>query len=134
MEYLREIAHLRPRSNTFGAIARVRNCLAQATHEFFQSLGFLYLHSPIITASDCEGAGEMFAVTTLALESPPRTPEGNVDFEQDFFGRRASLTVSGQLSAETYASALTNVYTFGPTVHLRPDRTPIPHAISPSSG
>jgi asparaginyl-tRNA synthetase len=123
MEYLREIAHLRPRSNTFGAIARVRNCLAQATHEFFQSLGFLYLHSPIITASDCEGAGEMFAVTTLDLKSPPRTPEGHVDFEQDFFGRRASLTVSGQLSAETYASALTNVYTFGPTFRAENSNT-----------
>ncbi|MFW6163309.1 MAG: OB-fold nucleic acid binding domain-containing protein, partial [Planctomycetota bacterium] len=114
-EYLREVAHLRPRSNTFGAVARVRNCLAAATHEFFQDRGFLYLHAPIITASDCEGAGEMFAVTTLDPNSLPRTADGDIDYARDFFGRRAFLTVSGQLSAETYACALTNVYTFGPT-------------------
>jgi asparaginyl-tRNA synthetase len=123
MEFLREIAHLRPRSNTFGAVARVRNCLAAATHEFFQQRGFLYLHSPIITASDCEGAGEMFAVSTLNMDSPPRTPDGKVDYEKDFFGHRAALTVSGQLAAETYACALTNVYTFGPTFRAENSNT-----------
>ena len=123
MEYLREIAHLRPRSNTFGAIARVRNCLAAATHEFFQARGFLYLHSPVITASDCEGAGEMFTVSALDLDQLPRTPDGKVDYAQDFFGRRTALTVSGQLSAETYACALTNVYTFGPTFRAENSNT-----------
>jgi asparaginyl-tRNA synthetase len=123
MEYLREIAHLRPRSNTFGAVARIRNCLAAATHEFFQQRGFLYLHSPIITASDCEGAGEMFTVSALDLSQIPTAPTGEVDFAQDFFGRRASLTVSGQLSAETYACALTNVYTFGPTFRAENSNT-----------
>ena len=115
MEFLREVAHLRARSNTFGAVARVRNCLAAATHEFYQDRGFLYLHSPIVTSSDCEGAGEMFTVSSLDANALPRTPEGEVDYTQDFFGRRTALTVSGQLSAETYACALTNVYTFGPT-------------------
>ena len=123
MEFLREVAHLRPRSNTFGAVARVRNCLAAATHEFYQERGFLYLHAPIITASDCEGAGEMFTVTTLDPRELPRTPEGEVDYQHDFFGRRASLTVSGQLSAETYACALTNVYTFGPTFRAENSNT-----------
>jgi len=122
-EYLREVAHLRPRSNTFGAVARVRNCLAAATHEFFQDRGFLYLHSPIITASDCEGAGEMFLVTTLDPRDLPRTPDGEIDFSHDFFGRRTALTVSGQLSAETYACALTNVYTFGPTFRAENSNT-----------
>ena len=123
MEFLREVAHLRARSNTFGAVARVRNCLAAATHEFFQDRGFLYLHSPIITSSDCEGAGEMFTVSTLDAANPPRTKEGTVDYSQDFFGRRTSLTVSGQLSAETYACALTNVYTFGPTFRAENSNT-----------
>ena len=123
MEFLREVAHLRPRSNTFGAVARVRNCLAAATHEFFQGRGFLYLHSPIITASDCEGAGEMFAVTTLDPREAPRTPDGEIDYQHDFFGRRTALTVSGQLSAETYACALTNVYTFGPTFRAENSNT-----------
>lgn len=122
-ERLREVAHLRARSNTFGAVARVRNCLAAATHEFFQGRGFLYLHAPIITASDCEGAGEMFLVTTLDPRELPRTPDGEVDYSGDFFGRRTSLTVSGQLSAETYACALTNVYTFGPTFRAEHSNT-----------
>lgn len=123
-EYLREVAHLRPRSNTFGAVARVRNCLAFATHEFFQQRGFLYVHTPIITASDCEGAGEMFTVTTLDPREAPRLPDGALDYAADFFGRRASLTVSGQLSAETHACALTNVYTFGPTFRAENSNTP----------
>jgi len=123
-EYLREVAHLRPRSNTFGAIARIRNCLAFATHEFFQDRGFLYVHTPIITASDCEGAGEMFTVSTLDPRELPRLPDGSVDFSQDFFGRRAYLTVSGQLSVETHCCALTNVYTFGPTFRAENSNTP----------
>ncbi|MBI5153645.1 asparagine--tRNA ligase [Candidatus Poribacteria bacterium] len=123
MEYLREVAHLRSRSNTFGAVARVRNTMARATHDFFQSRGFLYLHTPIITASDCEGAGEMFCVTTLDLANPPKNGDGAVNFAEDFFGRRANLTVSGQLSAETYACALTNVYTFGPTFRAENSNT-----------
>ncbi|MFO7900877.1 MAG: asparagine--tRNA ligase [Planctomycetota bacterium] len=123
MEYLREVAHLRARSNTFGAVTRVRNCLAAATHEFFQDRGFLYLHSPIITASDCEGAGEMFTVSALDLDELPTDADGKVDYAADFFGRRAALTVSGQLSAETYACALTNVYTFGPTFRAEDSHT-----------
>ena len=123
MEFLREVAHLRPRSNTFGAVARVRNTLSAATHEFFQERGFIYLNSPIITSSDCEGAGEMFTVSTLDTLNPPRTSEGKVDWTQDFFGRKTSLTVSGQLSAETYACALTNVYTFGPTFRAENSNT-----------
>ncbi len=123
MEYLREVAHLRARSNTFGAVARVRNPLAAAPHAFFQERGFLYLNSPISTASDCEGAGEMCTVSTLDPLNPPRTPEGEVDWGQDFFGRKTSLTVSGQLSAETYACALTNVYTFGPTFRAENSNT-----------
>ena len=123
MEFMREVAHLRSRSNTFGAVARLRNCMAAATHEFFQNRGFLYLHSPIITSSDCEGAGEMFNVTTFDLSKIPLTPEGQVDYPQDFFGRRTALTVSGQLSAETYACALTNVYTFGPTFRAENSNT-----------
>ncbi len=123
MEFLREVAHLRPRSNTFGAVARVRNCLAAATHRFFQDRDFLYMHTPIITANDCEGAGEMFTVTSLDLGKLPVTPDGGVDFAKDFFGRRTSLTVSGQLSAETYACALTNVYTFGPTFRAENSNT-----------
>ncbi|GIW94673.1 MAG: asparagine--tRNA ligase [Pirellulaceae bacterium] len=114
-EKLREWAHLRPRTNTFGAVARVRNCVAFAIHQFFQQEGFLYIHTPIITASDCEGAGALFRVTTLPLDNPPRRPDGQVDFQQDFFGRPTYLTVSGQLEAEIYATALSKVYTFGPT-------------------
>ena len=119
MEFLREHAHLRPRSNTIGAVSRVRNALARATHAFFQDRGFLYLHSPIITANDCEGAGEMFRVTTL----DPTNPQPPPDFSGDFFGKPTSLTVSGQLAAEAYACALTNVYTFGPTFRAENSNT-----------
>jgi asparaginyl-tRNA synthetase len=123
-EVLREVAHLRPRTNTFGAVLRLRNALAFATHRFFQERDFLYVHTPIITASDCEGAGEMFQVTTLNLEALPRTPTaGTVDYAQDFFGRRASLTVSGQLEGETHACALGNIYTFGPTFRAENSNT-----------
>ena len=123
-EVLREVAHLRPRTNTFGAIMRLRNALAFATHRFFQERDFLYVHTPIITASDCEGAGEMFQVTTLNLEALPRSPEtGTVDYAQDFFGRRASLTVSGQLEGETHACALGSIYTFGPTFRAENSNT-----------
>jgi asparaginyl-tRNA synthetase len=113
-EYLREIAHLRPRTNTFGAITRVRNALSFAIHKFFYERGFLYIHTPIITASDCEGAGQMFQVTTLPLHDVPRR-NGDVDFGKDFFGKKTFLTVSGQLEGEIYACALGNIYTFGPT-------------------
>jgi len=113
-EYLREIAHLRPRTNTFGAVARVRDALSFAVHEFFHKRGFVYIHTPVLTGSDAEGAGAMFQVTTLPLADVPRA-EGAVDYTQDFFGKRAGLTVSGQLEAEIYATALGNVYTFGPT-------------------
>ncbi len=114
-EFLRTIAHLRARTNTFGAIARLRNALAFATHKFFQEQGFLYLHTPIITGSDCEGAGQMFRVTTVDIENPPRNEQGKVDFSQDFFGKSTYLTVSGQLNGETYACSLSDIYTFGPT-------------------
>ena len=122
-EFLRTIAHLRTRTNTFGAVLRVRNAAAHAMHEFFQSRGFVLLHSPIITASDCEGAGEMFRVSTLDAANPPRDGAGGVDFTRDFFGREAHLTVSGQLEAETAALALTNVYTFGPTFRAENSNT-----------
>ncbi|MGL4465232.1 MAG: asparagine--tRNA ligase, partial [Planctomycetia bacterium] len=122
MEFLRSIAHLRPRSNTFGAVLRVRNQTARAIHEFFQNRGFVYLQTPIITASDCEGAGAMFRVTTLDMEDPPRV-DGKVDFSKDFFGKPANLTVSGQLNAETAALALTDVYTFGPTFRAENSNT-----------
>jgi len=122
-EFLRTIAHLRPRTNTFGAVARIRNVLATATHEFFQSRGFLYLHTPIITASDCEGAGTMFQVTTLDMQNPPRTDEGKINYEEDFFGKQAYLTVSGQLNGESYASALSDIYTFGPTFRAENSNT-----------
>ncbi len=115
LEYLRTIAHLRPRTNTFSAAYRVRSAAAFAIHKFFQERGFIYAHTPLITGSDCEGAGEMFTVTTLDMENPPRTEGGNVDFAQDFFGKRTSLTVSGQLEAECMAMAFGKVYTFGPT-------------------
>jgi len=121
-EFLREIAHLRPRTNTFGAIARVRNAMSYAIHTYFQENGFLYIHTPIITGSDCEGAGEMFQVTTLPLLDTP-TCEGAVDYSQDFFSKQTSLTVSGQLNAEIYACALSNVYTFGPTFRAENSNT-----------
>ncbi|HEV3204966.1 MAG TPA: asparagine--tRNA ligase [Gemmataceae bacterium] len=121
-EFLRTIAHLRPRTNTFGAVARVRNCICRSIHDFFQEQGFLYVHPPIITASDCEGAGQMFKVTTLDLNQIPRT-EGSVDFTQDFFGRPAYLTVSGQLEAEIFACAVGKVYTFGPTFRAENSNT-----------
>ncbi|MFO0874264.1 MAG: asparagine--tRNA ligase [Phycisphaerales bacterium] len=122
-EYLRQVGHLRSRTNTFGAVARVRHCLAMAVHRYFDAHGFFYVHTPIITASDCEGAGEMFRVSTLDLSNPPRTPEGKVDFAQDFFGREAHLTVSGQLNVETYCMALGKVYTFGPTFRAENSNT-----------
>lgn len=122
-EFLREIAHLRPRTNTFGAILRVRNAAAMAIHDFFQKRGFLWLHSPIITASDCEGAGAMFRVTTLDADKPPRDENGGVDFTRDFFARPAHLTVSGQLEGEIAALAMTNVYTFGPTFRAENSNT-----------
>ncbi len=122
-EFLRTQAHLRPRTNTFGAVARVRNAMSMAIHAFFQQRGFLYIHTPIITASDCEGAGQMFRVTTLDPADPPGDGDGGVDFGEDFFGRRTNLTVSGQLEAETYACALGNVYTFGPTFRAENSNT-----------
>lgn len=132
-EFLRTKAHLRPRTNTFGAVARVRNALAYATHKFFQDNGFVWISSPIITASDCEGAGEQFCVTTLIPSSPeatdsrvdaiPKTEDGSIDWSQDFFGKPAFLTVSGQLNAETYATALSDVYTFGPTFRAENSNT-----------
>ncbi len=123
LEYLREIAHLRFRTNTFGAVFRVRHSLAFAIHKFFHEQGFVYLHTPIITASDAEGAGEMFRVTTLPVENPPRDADGAVDWTQDFFGRAANLTVSGQLEAELAATALGEVYTFGPTFRAENSNT-----------
>jgi asparaginyl-tRNA synthetase len=122
-EFLRSIAHLRPRTNTLGAVTRVRNALAFATHLFFQERGFLYLNTPIITGSDCEGAGKMFRVTTLDLQNPPKTPDGKIDATQDFFGKPTYLTVSGQLNGEIYASALSDVYTFGPTFRAENSNT-----------
>jgi len=113
-EFLRTIAHLRPRTNTFGAIARVRNCICNSIHQYFQENEFLYIHTPVITASDCEGAGEMFQVTTLPLQQVPKAGP-DIDFEQDFFDRPAFLTVSGQLEAEIFACGLGRAYTFGPT-------------------
>ncbi len=121
-EKLREWAHLRPRTNTFGAVMRVRNCLSQSIHRFFQDRGFLYVHTPIITASDCEGAGEMFRVTTLDPANPPKA-NGQVDFTHDFFKRPTFLTVSGQLEAEIFATALGKVYTFGPTFRAENSNT-----------
>ena len=124
MEFLREIAHLRTRSNTFGAVFRVRNALSRAIHQFFQDRGFLWIHTPIITASDCEGAGAMFGVTTLDLMNVPRSPQGGIDFSQDFFQKPAFLTVSGQLEAEIFALSFSNVYTFGPTFRAENSNTP----------
>jgi asparaginyl-tRNA synthetase len=121
-EFLRTLAHLRPRTNTFGAIARVRNCVSRSIHDFFQEQGFLYVHTPIVTASDCEGAGEMFKVTTLDLGQIPKQ-EGKVDFSKDFFNRPAYLTVSGQLQGEIFACSLGKVYTFGPTFRAENSNT-----------
>ena len=123
MEFLREIAHLRPRSNTFAAVFRVRSMLAYAIHQFFQERDFVYVHTPIITGSDAEGAGEMFQITTLDLDNPPRTEDGKVDYSQDFFGKETNLTVSGQLEAEIFAMAFRNVYTFGPTFRAEDSNT-----------
>jgi asparaginyl-tRNA synthetase len=123
LEFLREIAHLRPRSNLFGAVFRVRSRLAYAVHQFFQEKDFIYVHTPIITASDAEGAGDMFRVTTLDLAQPPRNEEGQVDATKDFFGRKTFLTVSGQLEGEIFASALSNIYTFGPTFRAENSNT-----------
>lgn len=122
-EYLRDVAHLRVRTNTFGAVARVRHCIAMAIHRFFHERGFYWVHTPIITASDCEGAGEMFKVSTLDHLNTPRTTDGKPDFSQDFFGREAMLTVSGQLNVETYCCALSKVYTFGPTFRAENSNT-----------
>ncbi len=123
MEFLRDNAHLRPRTNLIGAVTRVRNCLAQAIHRYFHSNGYYWIHTPIITASDCEGAGEMFRVSTLDAVNPPRLDDGNVDFSQDFFGREAHLTVSGQLAVENYCLAMSKVYTFGPTFRAENSNT-----------
>ncbi len=124
LEFLREIAHLRPRTNTFGAILRVRSVLAYAIHRFFNEKGFFYLNTPLITESDCEGAGAMFQVTTLPLENLPRTEDGMVDYSKDFFGKAAALTVSGQLEGELGATALGAIYTFGPTFRAENSNTP----------
>ena len=123
LEYLRTIAHLRPRTNTFSAVFRVRSLAAFAIHKFFNERGFVYTHTPLITCSDCEGAGEMFQVTTLDMSNPPKNEDGSVDFKQDFFGKSANLTVSGQLNCETYALAFRNVYTFGPTFRAENSNT-----------
>ncbi|TKB51999.1 asparagine--tRNA ligase [Ferrimonas aestuarii] len=123
IEYLREVAHLRPRTNLIGAVMRVRNCLSQAIHRFYHEQGFLWASTPLITASDAEGAGEMFRVSTLDLNNLPRTDKGDVDFDKDFFGKETFLTVSGQLNAETYACALSKVYTFGPTFRAENSNT-----------
>ncbi len=130
VEFLRTIQHLRPRTNLFSATFRVRSVAAYAIHQFFQERGFVYVHTPIITASDCEGAGEMFRVTTLDPENPPRKEDGTVDFSQDFFGKPANLTVSGQLNAENFAMAFGDVYTFGPTFRAENSNTQR-HAASP---
>ncbi len=126
-EYLRTVGHLRPRTNTFNAVFRVRSVLSFAIHKFFQERGFVYVHTPIITGSDCEGAGEMFRVTTMDMENVAKTEDGNVDYTQDFFGKSSHLTVSGQLDVETYAHAFRNVYTFGPTFRAENSNT-VKHA------
>ena len=123
LEYLRTITHLRPRTNTFQAVFRVRSLIAYAIHQFFQERNFVYVHTPLITGSDCEGAGEMFRVTTLDMENLPRTENGAVDYRQDFFGKETNLTVSGQLNVETFAMAFRNVYTFGPTFRAENSNT-----------
>ena len=124
MEFLREIGHLRPRTNTFGAVCRIRHNMAYAIHTFFHERGFFYFHTPLITASDCEGAGEMFQVTTLDLKNLPRKEDGSIDYEQDFFGKQTALTVSGQLEGELGATALGKIYTFGPTFRAENSNTP----------
>ncbi|MBQ8666726.1 MAG: asparagine--tRNA ligase [Lachnospiraceae bacterium] len=123
MEYLRTITHLRARTNTFSAVFRVRSLIAYAIHKFFQERDFVYVHTPLITGSDCEGAGEMFRVTTLDPSDPPRLPDGSVDFSKDFFGKETNLTVSGQLNGETFAMAFKNIYTFGPTFRAENSNT-----------
>ena len=123
VEFLREKAHLRARTNLFGAVARVRNTMSYAIHSFFQENGFVYVNTPLITASDCEGAGEQFQVTTLDISNPPRKEDGKVDYSKDFFGRMTNLTVSGQLEGETYALALKDIYTFGPTFRAENSNT-----------
>ena len=122
-EYLRTISHLRPRTNTFQAVFRIRSLTAYAIHKFFQERGFVYVHTPLITGSDCEGAGEMFRVTTLDMENLPKTDDGKVDYSKDFFGKETSLTVSGQLNGEAYAQAFRNIYTFGPTFRAENSNT-----------
>ncbi len=122
-EYLRTIAHLRPRTNTFQAVFRVRSLAAYAIHQFFQERGFVYVYTPLITGSDCEGAGEMFRVTTLDMDNLPKTDDGKIDYSQDFFGKETNLTVSGQLNGETYAMAFKNIYTFGPTFRAENSNT-----------
>ena len=124
VDYLRTIAHLRPRTNLFSAAFRVRSAAAFAIHKFFNERGFVYVHTPLITGSDCEGAGEMFRVTTLDMENPPRTEDGAVDYSQDFFGKPTSLTVSGQLEGECMAMAFGKIYTFGPTFRAEKSYTP----------
>ena len=122
-EYLRSISHLRPRTNTFQAVFRVRSLAAYAIHRFFQERGFVYVHTPLITGSDCEGAGEMFRVTTLDMENLPKNEDGSIDYSQDFFGKETNLTVSGQLNGETYAQAFRSIYTFGPTFRAENSNT-----------
>ncbi len=122
-EFLREIAHLRPRTNTFGAVTRVRNALSTAVHAFFQERGFLWIHTPIITGSDAEGAGNMFQVTTLNMDNVPQLKDGSIDYQEDFFGRKSHLTVSGQLQVENFACSMSNVYTFGPTFRAENSNT-----------
>ena len=124
LEYLRTMTHLRPRTNTFQAVFRVRSLIAYAIHKFFQEQGFVYVHTPLITGSDCEGAGEMFQVTTLDLANPPRNEDGTIDYSQDFFNKMTNLTVSGQLNGETFAQAFRNIYTFGPTFRAENSNTP----------
>ena len=123
VEYLRTVSHLRARTNTFQAVFRVRSLIAYAIHTFFMERGFVYVHTPLITGSDCEGAGEMFRVTTMDMENPPRTEDGKIDYSQDFFGKETNLTVSGQLNGETYAFAFKNIYTFGPTFRAENSNT-----------
>ena len=123
LEYLRTMTHLRPRTNTFQAVFRIRSLCAYAIHKFFQEQSFVYVHTPLITGSDCEGAGEMFRVTTLDMKNPPLTEEGNIDYSQDFFGKETNLTVSGQLNGEAYAQAFRNIYTFGPTFRAENSNT-----------
>jgi asparaginyl-tRNA synthetase len=123
LEFLREVAHLRPRTNTISAVTRVRHCLAQAIHRFFHEQGFFWIHTPIITSSDCEGAGEMFRVSTLDMLNIPKTPQGQIDYSKDFFGKETFLTVSGQLNLEAYCMAMSKVYTFGPTFRAENSNT-----------